>query len=390
MTEKIRVLQIIAGFALESPLGGIERFVIELAQALNKQEYEPIVFGLWDWGTPFDGYWQNQLAEAGIRSFTGARWDERSPFMSFKQSMAGMRAIFDEHVDIIHSHSQFGDVAALLLRRHVDASHLVRTVHNEREWARQPLRRILLTGGIYPFTFDVELGVSRQVINNLDSRILARLRQRKSVLAYNALNISRFAGITHSVETIRQELGLPKDAIIVGSIGRLTRQKGYHFLIQAFPKVLDEIPNAYLLIVGGGELKTELEEEARKLKIEDHVKIPGPLPQIERIYAALDVFVSSSLWEGLPTVVLEAMAAGVPVVATAVSGNTELVLPEETGLLVPAGDSAALAAGILQILSQPDEVDGYRKGARELILPNFSIEQIARQHEGLYRNLLAK
>ncbi|MCL4835107.1 MAG: glycosyltransferase family 4 protein [Caldilineaceae bacterium] len=390
MTEKIRVLQIIAGFALESPLGGIERFVIELSQALDRERYEPVVFGLWDWGTPYDGYWQDQLAQAGIRTFTGAAWADDTPYTAFKQSMAGVWANFGEEVDIIHSHSQFGDVAALILRRRLKAQRLVRTVHNEREWAKQPARRLLLTNGVYPLTFDAELGVSKQVVENLDRRPLARLLGHKGLVGYNALNIARFAAPNQAGGLLRQALGLPADGLVVGSVGRLTTQKGYRFLLQAFPAVLAQCPTAYLLIAGGGELKAELEAEARLLGIAERVRIPGPLSGIERVYAALDLFVSSSLWEGLPTVVLEAMAAGLPVVATAVSGNTELVLPGQTGLLVPPGEPTALAEAIVHLLTQPEQAAQYSARARQLIVPNFDIEQIARQHEELYRQLLAE
>jgi len=388
MSSRVRVLQIITGFAVEAPLGGIERFVIELVKAIDNESCQPIVFGLWDWGTPYDEAWQSHLAAAGIRTFTGAPWNARSPYLAFLESMRGIRKTFNEPVDIIHSHSQFGDVAALYLRRHLHAQKLIRTVHNEREWPKQLSRRLLLTNGLFPLLYDVELGVSKKIVGNLINRPLARLLQKEPILAHNALNAARFEKQSTDGSIVRQELGLPNDAIVVGSIGRLTKQKGYEFLIHSFPDILKQFPNAYLLIVGGGELKEDIRKIARKLGIDHRVRIPGPLSNIERIYTALDIFVSSSLWEGLPTVVMEAMISQVPVIATAVSGNTELVNHEQTGLLVPSGDSQALTYAVNRLLDNKPFAQQLAITAKQFILAHFSMSVIAEQHSSLYSDLM--
>jgi len=388
MRPRIRVLQIISGFAVESPLGGIERFVIELSKAIDNESCEPIVFGLWDWHTPYDDTWQRQLVVAGIRAFTGASWNAHSPYTAFWESMRGIRRIFTEPVDIIHSHSQFGDIAALYLRQHLQAEKLIRTVHNEREWPKRPWRRFLLTNGVFPLAYDVELGVSKRVVKNLESRPLARLFRKKPVLAYNALNADRFARKDIDGTIVRQELGLPIDAIIVGSVGRLTKQKGYEFLVRSFPGILQQFPNAYLLIVGGGELKEDIEGEARRLGITDRVCIPGPVTNIERIYTVLDLFVSSSLWEGLPTVIMEAMVSQVPVIATAVSGNTELVRHRQTGLLIPSGDSQVLTTAVNQLLHDRSFARQLAAAAGRHVLAHFSMSAVAKQHLDLYSALI--
>ncbi|NLF64179.1 MAG: glycosyltransferase, partial [Chloroflexi bacterium] len=149
--KPVRVLEIISGFAVEGPLGGIERFGIELAQRLDRTQVEPIVYGLWSYEAPYEERWLRQLRESGIEAFMPAVWSEEAPYRAFVRTVReARRHLRGQRVDIIHSHCQFGDVAALLLRRQLGATALVRTVHNEREWGRRPGRRLLLTNLLFP------------------------------------------------------------------------------------------------------------------------------------------------------------------------------------------------------------------------------------------------
>jgi hypothetical protein len=172
MTNRIRVLEIISGFAVEGPLGGIERFGIDLCRALDRTRLEPIACGLWSYGTPLEWRWVNQLVGEGIEAFIAATWAEDAPYRSFWRALRGIRtALAGQRVDIIHSHCQFGDVAALLLRRALGAQVVMRTVHNEREWVKRPLRRLVLTNWLYPLAFDAEIGVSQGVVDNLNQSL---------------------------------------------------------------------------------------------------------------------------------------------------------------------------------------------------------------------------
>lgn len=389
--KKIRVLEIISGFAVEGPLGGIERFGIELAQALDTAYIDPIVCGMWAYDTPYERQWVEHLQEKGIEAFIPADWEESKPYHSFVRAYKNTLKIMQgTSVDIIHSHCQFGDMLALLLRKPLQAKALIRTVHNEREWGKRPLRRALLTGTLYPLRFDRELGVAQQVVDNLDRRFIARLIKKQSIRAYNALNLMRFEDVQVDHTAKKEELGIPADALVVGTIGRLSPQKGYDVLLETAVIVLQNMPQAFFLIVGDGELAHMLKKQAHDLGIEKNLLFTGPRNDIEELFAIMNVFVNSSLWEGLPTVMLESMAARVPIVATRVSGNVELIQHQQNGLLVPASNSTQLAQAIHSTLTSPPETIRQRcQSAYDFVQENFSILTVAQQHQAIYTDMMS-
>ncbi len=390
MMRPPRVLQIVNSIAIGGPVGGAERFGVALARALDRTQVQPLVAALWNWEPGLEASWQRLLTEEGIPTVVGPAKDDRQPLRNFIAAIGTISRAVPAPVDIIHSQCDFGDIAALLLRHRLGARYVVRTAHNEREWARRPWRRIVFTNGLYPLSFDAELGVSRKVVDNLDHRPLARLLRRRGIVAHNALDFGRFAHIEDVDRAVsRRNLEIPLDACVVGTVGRLVPQKGLDVLLQAARTVLAHRPDIYFLIVGGGELADSLREQAQQLGISDRVRFAGIRRNVEEILAALDLFVSSSLWEGLPTVILEAMAAQVPVIATRVSGTVELVRDGVTGVLVEPGDPVQLADAILAQAALPESSRAMATQARAFVLAHFDINGVARQHEAIYRQLMS-
>jgi glycosyltransferase involved in cell wall biosynthesis len=219
---------------------------------------------------------------------------------------------------------------------------------------------------------------------------MARLLQRESRCIYNAIDLDRFQSpeARDIRERKRQELRLSATEPVALTIGRLTLQKGYSILLQAATQVLAEIPSFRFLIVGVGELEEELKRMARQLGIEHAVIFTGPRPDVEGLLAAVDLFVSSSRWEGLPTVILESMAARVPVVATDVSGTRELVQDGVTGLLVPPGDPHSLSHAIVRMFREREQATAMAERAYCRV-QDFSIARVTEQHMEVYLQLLA-
>lgn len=388
--KPLKVLEIISGFAVEGPLGGIERFGIELARSLDHSKVEPILCGMWAYGTPFEHEWVSRLQSEGIHSFIVDDWEASSPYRSFLRVQKKLRSFVDE-VDIIHSHCQFGDMLALLNRRSLGAQALVRTVHNEKEWGKRPLRRFFLTNILYPFVFNLELGVAQQVTDNLNHRPVAQWFSKQSVKSYNALNLSRFTSQEIDVVAKKHSLGLEVNNRVVGTVGRLSPQKGIADLLYAAKIVVADFPDLVFLIIGDGELRSQLEEQVSQLELQRNVLFTGARSDIEELLPIMDVFVNSSHWEGLPTVIMESMAAKVPIIATNVGGNSELIQNNETGWLVPSQDNQRLATKIAQVLLMPqDELDLIRQNAYQRVHQRFSIEAVARQHEIFYEQLVTK
>jgi glycosyltransferase involved in cell wall biosynthesis len=386
-----RVLLIISGFAIEGPLGGVERFGVTLAQQLHGGAYEPVVCGLWEYGVPFEQDWRDALLDKGVHAFMAGRWNEKAVYRSFRQAVAGIVRMVQEPVDIIHSHSQFGDVAALLLRRRLGASALMRTVHNEREWPRRPWRRLLLTNLLCPIFFQAEAGVAEKVRANLDHRPLARFLGRKAHLIHNSLDLARFEGVAADRPALRAALGLPPDALVVGAVGRFYRQKGQDVLIAAIPEVLARLPQARFVLVGDGEERQALERQAAALGIGDRISFAGRRRDVEALFQCFDLFVNPARWEGLPTVLLESMAARVPVVATDVSGTRELIEQDVSGKIVPSEESGKLAQAIVELLTAPAEIKAaMTQKAYATVRSHFSIAAIGGQYCQLYDLLLEK
>jgi glycosyltransferase involved in cell wall biosynthesis len=171
---------------------------------------------------------------------------------------------------------------------------------------------------------------------------------------------------------------------IVGTVGRLTRQKDQRTLLDAAPLVLEAHPGVRFAIVGEGELREELEAQARALGLGDRVAFLGHRTDIPELLATFDVFALPSLYEGLCYAVIEAQAAGVPVVATPVGGVGENVVAGETGLLCRPGDAGSLARGILTLLDDPAGAARLAAEARTRARARYSVERMIAETIGLY------
>jgi glycosyltransferase involved in cell wall biosynthesis len=184
-------------------------------------------------------------------------------------------------------------------------------------------------------------------------------------------------------------LGLPADAYVVGTLGRLTEQKGHAVLLRAVSRLTPGMPRLALFIAGQGPLRADLEAEAESLGIRDRVAFVGMRRDRETLYAAMDLFVLPSLWEGLSLALVEAMGAGRPIVATDVGGNPE-VLQDDTGQLVRPNDVQALARAIERALRDEESARRMGTAAAKLARSKFSIEQHVCQIAALYRRGLAE
>jgi glycosyltransferase involved in cell wall biosynthesis len=279
-------------------------------------------------------------------------------------------------------------MAALLLKTLPNRPVIVRTVHNgfKLEWKKRPLRRWLLSNFLYILNFDLEIGVSQSIVDNMNRRLLAQLVGKTARRLYNGVDLQRFSLARSKDDKRWNFFGIPPKARVIGSIGRLAEEKGYPFLLKAFTRVLALHPEAYLLIVGDGPLSAKLQAFAASLRIASHVVFAGSQRNIETILAGLDVFVSSSLWEGMSTVILESMATGTPVVATNIDGTREIVKNKQNGWLVAAANPIALADAINEALVNKAARERFAGRAKEDVQA-FSINAIVAEHERIYSSL---
>ncbi len=189
------------------------------------------------------------------------------------------------------------------------------------------------------------------------------------------------------VEPILVELKIPPGARVIGTAGRFEYAKGYPYLLQAFRSIYEKRPDCYLVCVGDGVLLPKIRSLAGELGIEDRVRFPGFVSKLPPVMNAFDVFVLASLYEGLGTVLLEAMALHKPVVSTAVGGTTDVVIDGKTGYLVPPRDPDKLAAKILELLDDPERRKMFGMQGRARVEQHYSVEVSNRKLLELYRKL---
>ena len=183
----------------------------------------------------------------------------------------------------------------------------------------------------------------------------------------------------------KEALGFPSDALIVGMVANLNRAvKGVEYFVEAMPLIADQIPTARFLILGDGALRPSLQEQARNLGVEDRVVFAGYQPQVEPFYRLMDLSVLTSLSEGLSITLLESMSYGLPVVATQVGGNPELVEDGKTGLLVPPEDPERFAGAVIRLLRDPSLRKEMGSRSRIRVETEFSLTRVAQRYEEIY------
>jgi glycosyltransferase involved in cell wall biosynthesis len=248
----------------------------------------------------------------------------------------------------------------------------------------------------------------------LRTRLLGRLAGRfaarfyclsadmaRAVLAHRIVPRHKVQVIGNGIETrrfrdggdrtvVRQDLGIPADAVVFGTVGRLTEVKRPDLLLRAFAQVRMKVPASHLLIVGDGPLRSELGGLATTLGLDGGVHFAGYQAQPERLYRAMDVFALTSRSEGIPQAVLEASAAGLPVIASRVGGVPEVVEDGQTGLLFEFGDVPALAAGLHALATNAALARRLSEAGRRRVEDRFDVGRMAEAYHHQFLGLLGR
>jgi len=209
-----------------------------------------------------------------------------------------------------------------------------------------------------------------------------KIPEGKVVLVPNGVDLEHYRPGDRAAA--RATWAISDGAFVVASIGRLHLQKGHRFLLEAIRRIREDIPGLVCLIAGEGPLRDELARYANALGVADCCYFLGVVSDPRNVYDAADVTVLPSLYEGMPNVVLEAMAMACPVVATQVEGTVDLVRPGETGLLVPPGDAVALAEGLKALAADPERRRTMGARSRERAAAHHSIDKMVASVEALY------
>jgi len=291
-----------------------------------------------------------------------------------------------QKIDIAHSHGYKSNFYALAASTGNKVS-LIATCHN---WLGQDRKMKLYARLDKSFLnrFDKVVAVS----DSVEKEILKHnISPAKVLVIQNGIDLGRFNS-GRKTDTLRRELGIDPKCNIVGTVGRLSEEKGHTHLLHGAQKVLQAYPDVVFLIVGDGPLREDLQDKALQLAQEGSVNpflFTGVRNDMEEIYSLMDIFVLPSLTEGLPMVLLEAMAAQKPVVATRVGAVPRVIENGHSGLLIPPGDVESLAGAIIDLLNDPQKAQYMAQNGYERVRDHFSAKRMAEQYIKVYEDVLS-
>jgi glycosyltransferase involved in cell wall biosynthesis len=334
----------------------------------------------------------SEVKAAGVRLlFIRQLVRELNPFRDIAAFFSLWRMIWREKPEIVHTHTSkagfLGRWAAWLCRVPV----IVHTPHGHVFWGYfNPLktRLFIILECLTARVTDAMIMLTPQ--ERKDHLRLRIAPEEKFTVIHSGVDLRKFDYEKFYSDNKKRTLPeVPENTVFIGTVGRLTTVKGQDVLLQAVSELRQSGEDVFLILLGEGERRGELEERARRLKLSGNIRFLGWRPDVALVMASFDIFCLPSLNEGMGKVLVEAMAMGLPVVASDVGGIKDLVHHGENGLLVPPGDAAALAETLRVLCGDPEKRS--RMGAAgRLLAPLYGSDKMLKKIDTLYRALLEK
>jgi sugar transferase (PEP-CTERM/EpsH1 system associated) len=371
--SRIRPLKVVHAL-LSLDVGGLERNVVNQLRLAPKLGQEATVVCL-----ERPGVLAPQAEALGAQIICL----DKPPGIRLGLSRRIARALRELGPHVVHTH----DVTTLFYTgpaaRRAGVPLLVHTEHGRGDYAQFRKRLLGRMAGSYARLFyclteDMAAWVTSH-------RVVPR---RKIRLIFNGIDTARFREPTDPI-ALRRGLGIPPEAPVVGTVGRLSEIKRQDVLIRAFARIRGRAPGAHLILVGDGPLRQSLADLAAELGVEGCVHFAGFQPHSAPYLKAMDVFALTSRSEGMPQAVLEAQIVGVPVVASRVGGLPELIDHGRTGLLIEPGDEMDLAESLLALLSDPERSREMSDAGRREVESRYDIGRMADEYHHHYLEFLS-
>jgi glycosyltransferase involved in cell wall biosynthesis len=390
----VKTLRVIARLNV----GGPARHVVLLDRGLRGRGYDTrLVHGSL---APYEASLEHLAVEAGLPTTRIRELGRRiSPMSDVRAFVHLLRLVFREAPDVIHTHTAKAGTLGRL------AAALFNLTRSRR-------RRCLVVHTFHGHVLTGYFGPAMNVAVRLVERTLARITDRvvtispaqredivtrfriaaaaRTTVVPLGLDLDRLARLDPSAPHLRRQLGIPEQAFVVGYVGRFVAIKDLATLVHAFARVAAARTDAVLLLVGDGPLRPEIEGLVASLSLRDQVRLAGWIDDLAPLYATIDVCALSSLNEGTPVALIEAMAAARAVVATRVGGVADVVEHERTGLLVPPRSPDELADGILRLASDPGERSRMGAAGRDAVVAHFAPERLVNDIDQLYTSALTQ
>ncbi len=369
-------------------LGGAQQNTMETCANLNPDRYEAEIISGPETGT--EGELISEVRERGI-PLTIMPELVRSPhplkdFRAVQKMAAYFRTVKPQ---IVHTHSSKAGILGRMAARRAGVPVIIHTVHGWGHHERQnPLYRNLF------------IRLEKRCVRYTDKLIVVSYLNAEKGLAdsigtrdlyttiHSSINLDDFTNRAWDTAAMKKSLGLDPGKPVIGTVGRLSPQKNPRDFIQVAERVLKSKPDAQFVFVGDGPMRPEIEEEIRAAGLEGRIRLAGLRRDIPQMLSCFDVFILTSLWEGLPRVIPQAMSVGVPVVANAVDGVSEVIREGINGYSVQPGDVSRMTEHILHLLANESARSEMGSQGRKTAETDFSLKNMVARIEELYEDLL--
>ncbi len=378
--KRVKILHIITRLAA----GGAQRIAASIAGTLDRDKYEvTFASGLQDFCKDIKDEWNIDV------TIIPNLVREINPL---KDLIALIRLYFfikKNRFDIVHTYTSkagiLGRVAAKLagvpIILHSPRGSIFHSVYYGPK-ARFLLRR--LENFAASFTDKIITCSEDEKKDYLENRIGTR---DKYITIYSGLKEDDFLK-SYDGNSKRRELGISDDAILIGSVARLAPEKGHIFCLEAFRMLADKFPKVILLVVGGGPLRRDVEAKIDGLGLNNNVVMTGHRGDVLEIFASLDISLHTSMWEGLPRTIIEAMFMGKPIIATKVGGIPELIEDGITGILIQPNDKEALVSAVATLINDKSLAKRFGDTARVHAKEKFGLGTMIKNMTDLYSALI--
>jgi len=353
-----------------SGMGGAERQVRNLALGFRRRGWDVGVISMLPLEPPL-----SDLADHGIRTATlGMRRGLADP-----RGLLRLRAILRRwKPDVLHAHMVHANMLARLSRLVTRTPVVISTMHSQNQGRQWRYAAYRVTDRLSNVTTAVSAGALDEAVRR------GAARPGRILLVPNGIDLAEYTPNAPAREDVRTALGLTREFVWL-AVGRLVEAKDYATMIIAFGHVHDNHPEARLLIAGTGPLEQSIKASIRQAGLEKDVVLLGLRPDVPALMQAADGFVMSSAWEGLPMVLLEAAASGLPIISTDVGGSRDAVIDGVSGYIVRSGDGAALSRAMQKVMTMPvgQRVDLGEAG-RAHAARSFDLQAIVETWQALY------
>ena len=369
--KRIKIVEAIR----QGSIGGGESHVIDVVKHLDKARFEPVVLSF------TEGEMIQTLQAMGVKTHvipTTTPFD----FRVWPKVTALLREI---QPDLVHAHGTRAMSNVFRSSRALKIP-LLYTIHG---WSFHDNQRPIVqrirawSEGFLTRRASVNISVSQSNQQTGKDKIAGF----QSQVIMNGVDLNKFAAQANT-QGLRDQFNLRADDTVIGFIARFTYQKSPVLMVEVFASLLKDHPNLKLLMVGDGELMPQVKERIQALGIASNVVLPGFRKDVPALLSIMDVYCLPSLWEGLPLGVIEAMAMQKAIVATAVDGSKEIIVPGENGLLTTPGSAEELRQALDRVVRDKVLREKMASQAFHYVTANHSVEHMVHQVEGVYNNLV--